>query len=93
MTLTDGFKARLAEACRGRETYPDHLSINARLGRDEVTRVWWHDAFTGRTAPLGRPLTRGEALEVLPALFTQLRDWRAGAKENRAQAAVSGGGR
>ena len=95
MTLREDFQSRLAQACRGRESYPDFFRIDARLFRDGKTRIWWQDTLTGRGGPLGTPLSQSEAQDVLPALFAQLSAWRAGAKENRAQlaAAAAGGAR
>jgi hypothetical protein len=91
--VCEDFQSRLAQACQGRESYADHFRIDARLFRDGKTRIWWQDTLTGRGGPLGTALSQSEAQQVLPALFAQLREWRAGAKENKAECAAAGGQR
>jgi len=95
MTLKDQFQTRLAHFCRGREGHADEVNVSALVGLDGFTRIWWDDLSTGQRRRLGPPLSAREAPEVIRAVLSQLRHWRAGVRHARTKqrVATAGGSR
>ncbi len=77
MTHLDTLSRRLRHATAGRENHADHFALTAELqpGR-KWTRLYWTDSYTGQSGDLGS-LYYFEIETAIPALFTQLRQWRA----------------
>lgn len=98
MTLLGLLSYRLEQACLGRESRPDRLSLRLMPIRNHRFRLEWQDTSTGQRGLLGY-VTNKEKSELLRTLDYQLRTWRSrcpGATATLApprSLAAAGGGR